>query len=82
MATVEHPTGIHRDRALSADALDGSARAFLDVVNRIVLLEAQARNSAPLAVTGGLPTSASPPAPAIPGCSDRLEIDVRPRCVS
>jgi 2-isopropylmalate synthase len=79
---VEHPTGIHRGRALSADALDGSARAFLDVVNRIVLLEAHVRNSAPLALTGGLLTSASPPAPAIPGCADRPEIDVRPRCIS
>jgi 2-isopropylmalate synthase len=34
---VEHPTGIYRGRALSTDIIEGSARAFLDVVNRIAL---------------------------------------------
>ncbi len=32
---VEHPTGIYRGRALSTDIIEGSARAYLDVVNRI-----------------------------------------------
>jgi 2-isopropylmalate synthase len=34
---VEHPTGIYRGRALSTDIIEGSARAFLGVVNRIAL---------------------------------------------
>jgi 2-isopropylmalate synthase len=34
---VEHDTGIYRGRALSTDIIEGSARAFLDVVNRIAL---------------------------------------------
>ena len=34
---VEHPTGIYRGRALSTDIIEGSARAYLDVVNRIAL---------------------------------------------
>jgi 2-isopropylmalate synthase len=34
---VEHPTGVYRGRALSTDIVEGSARAFLDVVNRIAL---------------------------------------------
>ncbi len=34
---VEHPTGIYRGRALSTDIIEGSARAFLEVVNRIAL---------------------------------------------
>jgi 2-isopropylmalate synthase len=34
---VEHPTGVYRGRALSTDIIEGSARAFLDVVNRIAL---------------------------------------------
>jgi 2-isopropylmalate synthase len=34
---VEHDTGTYRGRALSTDVIEGSARAFLDVVNRIAL---------------------------------------------
>jgi len=34
---VEHPTGVYRGRALSTDIIEGSARAFIDVVNRIAL---------------------------------------------
>jgi 2-isopropylmalate synthase len=34
---VEHETGVYRGRALSTDIIEGSARAFLDVVNRIAL---------------------------------------------
>ena len=34
---VEHHTGVYRGRALSTDIIEGSARAFLDVVNRIAL---------------------------------------------
>jgi len=34
---VEHPSGVYRGRAVSTDIVEGSARAFLDVVNRIVL---------------------------------------------
>jgi 2-isopropylmalate synthase len=34
---VEHQTGVYRGRALSTDIIEGSARAFLDVVNRIAL---------------------------------------------
>ena len=34
---VEHPTGVYRGRALSTDIIEGSARAFLDVVNRLAL---------------------------------------------
>jgi 2-isopropylmalate synthase len=34
---VEHESGIYRGRALSTDIIEGSARAFLDVVNRIAL---------------------------------------------
>jgi 2-isopropylmalate synthase len=34
---VEHPTGVYRGRAISTDIIEGSARAFLDVVNRIAL---------------------------------------------
>jgi len=34
---VEHATGVYRGRALSTDIIEGSARAFLDVVNRISL---------------------------------------------
>jgi 2-isopropylmalate synthase len=34
---VEHPTGVYRGRALSTDIVEGSARAFIDVVNRIAL---------------------------------------------
>jgi 2-isopropylmalate synthase len=32
---VEHETGTYRGRALSTDIIEGSAQAFLDVVNRI-----------------------------------------------
>jgi 2-isopropylmalate synthase len=34
---VEHASGVYRGRALSTDIIEGSARAFLDVVNRISL---------------------------------------------
>ena len=34
---VEHETGVYRGRALSTDVIEGSAQAFLDVVNRIAL---------------------------------------------
>lgn len=34
---IEHATGVYRSRALSTDIIEGSARAFLDVVNRIAL---------------------------------------------
>ncbi len=34
---VEHGTGVYRSRALSTDIIEGSARAFLDVLNRIAL---------------------------------------------
>jgi 2-isopropylmalate synthase len=34
---VEHPSGMYRARALSTDIIEGSARAFLDVMNRIAL---------------------------------------------
>ena len=34
---VEHPTGVYRGRALSTDIIEGSAQAYLDVVNRIAL---------------------------------------------
>ena len=34
---VEHPTGVYRGRALTTDIIEGSARAYLDVVNRIAL---------------------------------------------
>jgi 2-isopropylmalate synthase len=34
---VEHSTGVYRARALSTDIIEGSARAFLDVMNRIAL---------------------------------------------
>jgi 2-isopropylmalate synthase len=37
---VEHPTGVYRGRALSTDVIEGSARAYLDVVNRIALKQA------------------------------------------
>jgi 2-isopropylmalate synthase len=34
---VEHATGVYRGRALSTDIIEGSARAFIDVMNRIAL---------------------------------------------
>ncbi len=34
---LEHATGVYRGRALSTDIIEGSARAYLDVVNRIAL---------------------------------------------
>jgi len=45
---VEHPTGVYRGRAVSTDIIEGSARAFLDVVNRIALRLAPAREPAPV----------------------------------
>jgi 2-isopropylmalate synthase len=47
---VEHRTGVYRARALSTDIIEGSARAFLDVLNRIAL------KGAPPAVREGGPT--------------------------
>ncbi len=43
---VEHPTGVYRGRALSTDIVEGSARAFLDVVNRIALRAAPVESEA------------------------------------
>jgi len=43
---VEHPTGVYRGRAVSTDIIEGSARAFLDVVNRIVLRTAPRADAA------------------------------------
>ena len=37
---VEHASGVYRGRALSTDIIEGSAQAFLDVVNRIALKSA------------------------------------------
>jgi 2-isopropylmalate synthase len=34
---VEHPSGVYRGRALSTDIIEGSARAFLEVINRIAI---------------------------------------------
>ena len=34
---IEHSSGVYRGRALSTDIIEGSARAYLDVVNRIAL---------------------------------------------
>jgi len=34
---IEHRTGVYRARALSTDIIEGSARAFLEVMNRIAL---------------------------------------------
>ena len=42
---VEHATGVYRGRALSTDIVEGS-RAFLDVVNRIVLKSTPAADDA------------------------------------
>jgi 2-isopropylmalate synthase len=42
---IEHATGVYRGRALSTDIIEGSARAFLDVVNRIALKIAPAKPS-------------------------------------
>jgi 2-isopropylmalate synthase len=42
---VEHPTGVYRGRALSTDIIEGSARAFLGVVNRIALKMAPPKES-------------------------------------
>ena len=43
---VEHPTGVYRGRALSTDIIEGSAQAFLDVVNRIALKSTPAADEA------------------------------------
>jgi 2-isopropylmalate synthase len=42
---VEHASGVYRSRALSTDIIEGSARAFLDVMNRIALKVAPPRVS-------------------------------------
>ena len=34
---VEHATGVYRGCALSTDIIEGSAQAYLDVINRITL---------------------------------------------
>jgi 2-isopropylmalate synthase len=43
---VEHETGVYRGRALSTDIIEGSARAYLDVINRIALKIGPARAAA------------------------------------
>jgi 2-isopropylmalate synthase len=43
---VEHESGVYRGRALSTDIIEGSARAFLDVVNRIALKSGTGTKSA------------------------------------
>ncbi len=45
---VEHPTGVYRGRAISTDIIEGSARAYLNVINRIALK--QPTNGAGVAV--------------------------------
>ena len=42
---VEHRSGMYRSRALSTDIIEGSARAFLDVMNRIALKSAPPKES-------------------------------------
>jgi 2-isopropylmalate synthase len=42
---VEHHTGHYRGRALSTDIIEGSARAYLDVINRIALKSGSASPS-------------------------------------
>jgi 2-isopropylmalate synthase len=42
---IEHGTGVYRARALSTDIIEGSARAFLDVMNRIALKVAPPKES-------------------------------------
>jgi 2-isopropylmalate synthase len=49
---VEHPTGVYRGRALSTDIVEGSARAFLDVVNRIALKRTPPKMSEAVAEMG------------------------------
>jgi 2-isopropylmalate synthase len=47
----EHASGVYRGRALSTDIIEGSARAFLDVINRVAL-KAGPGAAAPLAAQG------------------------------
>jgi 2-isopropylmalate synthase len=49
---IEHATGVYRGRALSTDIIEGSARAFLDVVNRIALKTGGSRPAAARAELG------------------------------
>ena len=49
---VEHHTGTYRGRALSTDIIEGSARAYLDVINRIAL---KSGGTAPSPVREGTP---------------------------
>ena len=46
MVEVEHVTGSYRGRALSTDIIEGSARAYLDVINRIALKAVPVRSEA------------------------------------
>ena len=47
----EHATGVYRGRALSTDIIEGSARAYLEVINRVALKAGPARPE-PLAAEG------------------------------
>jgi 2-isopropylmalate synthase len=47
----EHPTGVYRGRALSTDIIEGSARAYLEVINRVAL-KAGPAVAAPLVAQG------------------------------
>ncbi len=49
---VEHRTGVYRARALSTDIIEGSARAFLHVMNRIALKAAPLKDGDPRAEMG------------------------------
>jgi 2-isopropylmalate synthase len=50
---VEHGSGVYRGRALSTDIIEGSARAFLDVVNRIALKNGNGNAKAAMAAEMG-----------------------------
>jgi 2-isopropylmalate synthase len=52
---VEHDTGVYRGRALSTDIIEGSARAFLDVVNRIALRRGNGQGKSAQAMEEGTP---------------------------
>jgi 2-isopropylmalate synthase len=52
---VEHPTGVYRGRAISTDIIEGSARAYLDVVNRIALKQPNGKGAAAVREAEGTP---------------------------
>ena len=52
---VEHDSGVYRGRALSTDIIEGSARAFLDVVNRIALKSGPGDSRSAQAMEEGTP---------------------------